>query len=69
MICFRECSNIKLIGLTLGHTPRKGSCMGSVLRFENCNNIQLDSLELFGCGTYGIELETALIFEPMGLKF
>ena len=59
VICFRECSNIKLIGLTLGHTPRKGSCMGSVLRFENCNNIQLDSLELFGCGTYGIEGNTA----------
>ena len=68
VICFRECSNIKLIGLTLGHTPRKGSCMGSVLRFENCNNIQLDSLELFGCGTYGIELENCTNIRTNGIK-
>ena len=68
VICFRECSNIKLIGLTLGHTPRKGSCMGSVLRFENCNNIQLDSLELFGCGTYGIELENCTNIRTNGTK-
>lgn len=46
-----------MIGLTLGHTPRKGSCMGSVLRFEKCHDIQLDTLELYGCGTYGIEME------------
>lgn len=68
VICFRKCSNIKLIGLTLGHTPRKGSCMGSVLRFENCNNIQLDSLELFGCGTYGIELENCTNIRTNGIK-
>ncbi|WP_035799129.1 right-handed parallel beta-helix repeat-containing protein [Butyrivibrio sp. NC3005] len=54
---FCGCSNIKLIGLTIGHTPHKGSCTGAVLRFSDCNNIQVDSLELFGCGTYGIELE------------
>ena len=57
VICFRNCYNIKMIGLTLGHTPRKGSCMGSVLRFEKCHDIQLDTLELYGCGTYGIEME------------
>lgn len=68
VICFRECSNIKLIGLTLGHTPHKGSCMGSVLRFEDCNNIQLDALELFGCGTYGIELEGCTNIRVNGTK-
>lgn len=31
--------------------------MGSVLRFEKCHDIQLDTLELYGCGTYGIEME------------
>ena len=30
VICFRECSNIKLIGLTLGHTP-KGKLYGICL--------------------------------------
>lgn len=68
VICFRECSNIKLIGLTLGHTPHKGSCAGSVLRFENCNNVQLDSLELFGCGTYGIELDNCSNIKTNGIK-
>ncbi len=56
VIEFRDCENIKIIGLTLGHTPQKGSCMGSVLRFDSCHNVQLESLELFGSGTYGIEL-------------
>jgi len=56
VINFINCTNIKLIGLTIGHTPYKGDCAGAVLRFENCSNIQLESLELYGCGTYGIEL-------------
>lgn len=68
VINFRNCSNIKLIGLTLGHTPQKGSCAGAVLRFEKCNNIQLDSLELFGCGTYGIELEDCKNVRVNGTK-
>lgn len=54
VINFINCTNIKLIGLTIGHTPYKGECAGAVLRFENCSNIQLESLELYGCGTYGI---------------
>lgn len=56
VINFKNCVNIKLIGLTIGHTPNKGDCTGAVLRFENCSNIQLESLELYGCGTYGIDL-------------
>ena len=68
VINFKNCSNIKLIGLTLGHTPQKGSCSGAVLHFENCNNIQLDSLELFGCGTYGIVLENCKNVHVNGTK-
>ena len=68
VINFYNCSNIKLLGLTLGHTPQKGSCSGSVLHFENCNNIQLDSLELFGCGTYGIVLENCQNVRVNGCK-
>ncbi|GEM_PF-1332109 len=56
VISFCNCSDIRLIGLTLGHAPQKGSCVGSVLRFYNCTGVYLESLELFGCGTYGIEL-------------
>ena len=68
VINFHNCSNIKLIGLTFGHTPKKGSCAGAVLRFENCQNIQLDALDLFGCGTYGIELINCTNVRANGIK-
>lgn len=68
VICFRNCSNIKLIGLTLGHTPHKSDCSGSVLCFENCNNIQLEALELFGCGIYGIEIVDCKNIKTNGTK-
>lgn len=68
VLSFRNCKNIKLIGLTLGHTPRRGECAGAVLRFENCENIQLDSLDLFGCGTYGIELFNCKNVKTNGIK-
>ncbi len=68
VMSFRNCSNIKIIGLTLGHTPQKATCAGAVLHFENCNNIQLDSLELFGCGTYGIELYGCNNIKVNGVK-
>lgn len=54
-ITFRDCKNIQIEGITIGHTPHKGACVGAVLRFENCSNIQIVNAELFGCGTYGIE--------------
>ena len=68
VLTFRNCSNIKIIGLTLGHVPQKGSCAGAVLRFEGCDNIQLDTLELFGCGTYGIELFDCTNIRTNGVK-
>lgn len=55
VISFRNCENIHLSGLTIGHTPHKGECVGAVLRFDNCTNISLNCIELFGCGTYGVE--------------
>ncbi len=56
VLTFKNCENVTLSNLTIGHTPHKGECMGAVLKFEDCNNITLNNLELFGCGTYGIEL-------------
>ncbi len=54
-ITFRNCDNLSISGFAIGHTPHKGYCSGGVLKFENCSNISLYNLELFGCGTYGIE--------------
>ncbi len=56
VLTFENCENITLSNLTIGHTPHKGECAGAVLKFIECNNIALNNLELFGCGTYGLEL-------------
>jgi len=57
VIEFRAVKNITLRDLTFGHTS-PGSCMGGVLRFEDAENIQLNNLDLFGSGTYGLELSS-----------
>ncbi|MCH5250354.1 MAG: right-handed parallel beta-helix repeat-containing protein [Lachnospiraceae bacterium] len=68
VINFNNCTNIKLIGLTIGHIPYKGDCTGAVLAFEDCNNVQLESLELYGCGTYGIVLHNCKNIKVNGTK-
>lgn len=55
---FSQCSNIELAGLTLGHTPGlEGYCTGGVLKLFVCNDVNITSCEMFGCGTYGIDAE------------
>lgn len=50
---FEECSYISLSNLTMGHTET-GDCSGNVLDFNSCRNIQLNQMDLYGCGVYGI---------------
>ena len=50
---FIGCNEIELGCLTMGHTDR-GNCVGDVLGFDNSSNIHLRSLDLYGCGVYGI---------------
>lgn len=54
VLTFRECSNVALNNLTIGHTKEQGSCEGEVLQFEDSEKITLTDLDLYGCGTYGI---------------
>lgn len=54
VLTFRECSDIALENLTIGHTVEQGNCEGEVLQFEDSENITLTDLDLYGCGTYGI---------------
>ena len=54
VLSFFFCEYLTLDGLTLGHTPDKGYCQGAVLHFDNCGDIDLKNLDLYGCGTYGI---------------
>ena len=53
VLTFINCHNIVLEHMKIGHTPT-GECAGGVLRFENCSNIRLKNLELYGCGVMGI---------------
>lgn len=54
---FNRCSNITLSGFTAGHTVEPGSCIGGVLTFVDCDEIQVDNCGLYGCGILGIQTE------------
>ena len=62
---FRNCKLLRLANLTFGHTPEQGSCVGDVLEFQSCSDIGLTSVDLYGCGTYGIcaDRTTNLVME------
>ena len=51
---FERCSNVTLTGLVMGHSPDAGYCSGDVLEFDACSEISLQDMELYGCGTYGV---------------
>jgi hypothetical protein len=55
-ITFRNCRDIRLEGLTLGHTEA-GECSGGVLRFEGCTGVQIQGCDMFGSGVIGLDLE------------
>lgn len=55
VLFFNSCSDITIENITFGHTIEQGSCEGSVLAFDHCADVRLDGLDLYGCGTYGVE--------------
>lgn len=55
IIEFNYAREIVLKNMTLGHNVEKGSCTGSVLFFNSCEDITAEGLDLYGCGTYGVE--------------
>lgn len=58
---FKDCADIKLINLEIGHTP-EGECSGGVLNLINCDNIEVRNCELFGCGAIGISAKNSRNF-------
>ncbi|MBR4579561.1 MAG: right-handed parallel beta-helix repeat-containing protein [Oscillospiraceae bacterium] len=52
---FRSCHDLMLVGFTAGHTREPGSCSGGVLNFQNCSNVRLDGMRLYGCGILGVQ--------------
>ncbi len=49
VLYFKNCSNINLSGLRIGHLIQDG-CMGYSLELEDCNLFKIDSCVLFGSG-------------------
>ena len=54
---FVNCENVALEGFTAGHTDGPGYCTGAVLNMTDCNWMTVKDCDLYGCGTYGLELE------------
>lgn len=57
VLTFRDCSNIYLQNLTVGHTREPGECMGGVVNLENSRQILIEECRLYGCGTLGVSSE------------
>lgn len=50
---FENCNNVVLSSMTMGHTVL-ADCAGNVVNFFACSDIELDSVDLYGCGVFGI---------------
>ncbi len=54
---FVDCADVTLEGFTAGHTEGAGYCTGAVINMTDCRNMRVVNCDLYGCGTYGLELE------------
>ena len=52
---FNECDNIVIERLTAGHSEG-GYCQGGVFDFTDSSKITITNVNMYGCGTYGLEL-------------
>ena len=55
-LVFRNCQDLRLVGLTLGHTEA-GECDGGVLQLERCSGVRIEECDLFGSGVLGLDLQ------------
>lgn len=53
---FKNCENITINNVTIGHTEELGYCSGGVISSLNSKEIYINNSILFGCGTYGLIL-------------
>lgn len=52
---FKDCEQIEICNLTIGHTVG-GNCRGGVIGVQGGWRISVQNCDLYGCGTYGFEL-------------
>ncbi len=55
VLSFENCTGLTISHLTMGHSPERGECEGSVVYLRKCSDVMLDNVDLYGCGAYGIE--------------
>ena len=52
-----DCRGVTFEGVTIGHSDGEGTCTGSVLKCDGCADVLVKNCDLYGCGTYGLDLE------------
>ena len=55
VIAMQNCKQVKLEDFTAGHTVEPGVCSGGVVSLSDCEDITMDRMGLYGCGTIGLE--------------
>lgn len=55
VLSFEACTGIMLSDLVIGHT-KPGYCLGGVVSFTRCDEVEIRGCELYGSGTYGLGL-------------
>ena len=60
-IKFMGCEQIEIRNLTIGHTMG-GNCQGGVIGVEGGWRISIQNSDLYGCGTYGLDLKNTRDF-------
>ena len=56
VIVFDGCDNLTVSDLTAGHTVGVSDyCSGGVLEMKYCNNVNVSTCGLYGCGTIGVK--------------
>lgn len=58
---FKNCEQIYIQNLTIGHTEG-GNCLGGVIGVQGGWRININNCDLYGCGTYGLELNNTRDF-------
>jgi len=56
---FQNCSNINIGNIKAGHTE-SGDCVGGVFSFIHSSGITIDKALLYGCGTYGLNIDMVM---------
>ena len=62
VIRFVNCTNCVVENLTMGHTEG-GFCSGGVIGARQTSNLTVKDCDLYGCGTYGLDLRETYNFK------